>query len=269
MKARLRVAVCGLAGLLVSCTQEKRTMDRENITKAEGKVLFADTMGDNWQENWFLDGKKATVEHRDGGLYFAAGTVTKSEDPEEYHAHHAVLWTKQEFEGDLRITYEITRLDRGNYGTLLLYIQARGIGEPPYVEDIYAWRKLREVPIMSAYFNYMSLLHISYHHRLHARRYPADPAKGISLADTLLGEKQSNIDLAWGKPYKIVAEKKTPYLTFRILDGDTGQVLKEGTWDLSRNPENQEPRLIVKGRIGLRQMSTKQCLYRNFKVTQL
>jgi hypothetical protein len=48
---------------------------------------------------------------------------TNNDDREKFDAHHAVLWTKQEFEGDIRITYEFAK-----GGTSLLYIQAQGIG---------------------------------------------------------------------------------------------------------------------------------------------
>src|SRR6056297_398128 len=93
---------------------------------AETRILFEDPMTGDWRENWFLDGKKATLRNTENGLFFSAGTVTKRDDPVIYHAHHAVLWTQQEFEGDIQISYEMTRVDSSNYGTTLLYIQARG-----------------------------------------------------------------------------------------------------------------------------------------------
>lgn len=73
-------------------------------------------MTGNWRDNWFLDGEKATLNNSGNGLYFASGTVTKSQDPEEYHAHHAVLWTKQEFSGDILIRFDCTRVDTSSYG---------------------------------------------------------------------------------------------------------------------------------------------------------
>lgn len=118
-------------------------------------------MTGNWRDNWFLDGEKATLNNSGNGLYFASGTVTKSQDPEEYHAHHAVLWTKQEFSGDILIRFDCTRVDTSSYGVNNIYVHAQGIGEPPYVEAIYEWRGRRSVPIMSAYFTYMNALHIS------------------------------------------------------------------------------------------------------------
>ncbi|MGD1979958.1 MAG: hypothetical protein PVJ98_11235, partial [Akkermansiaceae bacterium] len=129
-------------------------------------------MTSNWRDNWFVDGKEVTLEHRDGGLFFSAGTVTKAMDPEEYHAHHAVLWTKSEFEGDLRITYEMTRVDQSGYGTTLLYLQAQGTGRGPYAKDISEWNKLREIPAMNLYFENMDLISLSFRENLRCKRYP-------------------------------------------------------------------------------------------------
>ncbi len=129
-------------------------------------------MTGDWRKNWFLDGKKATLRTTEEGLFFSAGTVTKSDDSVEYNAHHAVLWTRQEFEGDIKIRYEMTRVDDSDYGTTLLYIQARGIGTPPYVEDISAWKELREIPDMGIYFTYMDLLSLSFRENLRCKRYP-------------------------------------------------------------------------------------------------
>ena len=56
-----------------------------------GKMLFEDPMTGNWQEKWFLDGKKATLEHRDGGLCFFTppSNVDKNKDRATFDAHHA------------------------------------------------------------------------------------------------------------------------------------------------------------------------------------
>lgn len=76
------------------------SIEKQKPQKSESNVLFEDPKDGNWKENWFLDGKKALLINLDGGLYFSAGSVTKKDDPVEYNAHHAVLWTKEEFEGD-------------------------------------------------------------------------------------------------------------------------------------------------------------------------
>ena len=81
----------------LSCAQHQYTAD----STTESPVLFKDSLTGNWQEKWFLDGRKATVKTSEKGLFFSGGTITKLDDPQEYHAHHAVLWTHQIFEGDI------------------------------------------------------------------------------------------------------------------------------------------------------------------------
>jgi len=48
---------------LISCSSAQDPAD----------ILFEDSIAGNWQENWFLNGKKAVLEHRDGGLAFITG----------------------------------------------------------------------------------------------------------------------------------------------------------------------------------------------------
>jgi len=83
-------------------------------------VLFEDAMLNDWQEIWCLDGERAVLGHTLEGLWFFStpSMVNKRVDREKFDSHHAVLWTKQEFEGDIRITYEFAKR-----GTSLLYIQ--------------------------------------------------------------------------------------------------------------------------------------------------
>ena len=244
----------------------------------EGRVVFEDRMTGNWQDNWFLDGEEATLNNSEKGLYFASGTITKSDDREKYHAHHAVLWTKQEFSGDILIRFDCTRVDRSSYGVNIIYVQAQGIGEPPYVEDISEWRDIRAVPVMSKYFTYMNALHISYNvgdpetvSYIRCRRYPKQPEKGIGFGDTAIPPDYDDegAKMVPGKTFTIEVEKRGKILTFRTLDYETKELLKECVWDTTNNPEKQTPRLIKEGRIGLRQMSTKQNIYKNFEVIQL
>jgi hypothetical protein len=238
--------------------------------KEPTKVLFEDSMAADWQENWFLDGKKATVEHREGGLFFAGGTVTKAQDPEGYHAHHAVLWTKQVFEGDLRISYQMTPVDQPIYGNILLYIHAQGIGTPPYVEDIHEWRALREVPDMSIYFTYMNLLSLSFRDELRCRRYPWRNEKLEWYPNRGLIEPMvDSPPMIPGKTYEVLVESVGDSLRLRVVDQESGKPLAEHTWDTSRIDAAIQPRRLQKGRIGIRHMSTKQSIYRNFKVERL
>jgi len=72
-------------------------------------------------------------------------------------AHHVVLWTKQEFEGDLKTEYDYTRTDEAPNCVTILYIEATGSGEEPYAKDITKWNELRKVPAMTTYFRNKNL----------------------------------------------------------------------------------------------------------------
>lgn len=228
-------------------------------------------MSENWRENWFLDGREATVEHRDGGLYFAAGTVTKSDDPVEYNKHHAVLWTKEVYEGDLKISYEMTRMDDSTYGTTLLYIQAQGLGTPPYVEDISAWNELREVPDMGTYFTHMNLLSLSFRENLRLKRYPwlneelYEGPRGL-IPDMV---DYNGDGIRQGKTYGVEVEKRAESLKLKLVEKESGRVMIDHSWDTTQIPDGIEPKQIQKGRIGLRHMATRQFVYRDFKIEQL
>jgi hypothetical protein len=273
---------CAILLLLASCSGEGRNKSKTSpevndkrqgnpgANKTDTNILFEDPMTANWQENWFLDGQKATLEHRNGGLYFAGGTVTKKDDPKEYHAHHALLWTKQEFEGDLFISFEMTRVDTSNYGNTLIYIQAQGIGKAPYEEDISAWSERRTEPAMDKYFNYMNLLSISLRENIRCRRYPwNDVEKNVPFKGPLIEPMYDYGGIATGKTYRIEIEKITPILRLRLYDAESGNRLTECIWDTSVNTEDRKPHLIQKGRIGLRHMATKQFIYKNFTVKKI
>lgn len=233
------------------------------------KLLFEDPMTGDWRANWFLDGKEATLRNGEDGLYFAGGTIAKWHDPVKYHAHHAVLWTKREFAGDIRISFEMTRKDDGD-GATLLYIQARGVGKPPYVKDIREWSNLREIPAMSTYYASMDLLSISFREDLRLRRYPWTDKDGNSYPENGLVEPKLDYRvMAPGDSYFVEVEKRNPHLTLRLYSDDRGKPEVEHTWDTSTVSEGRDPPLIQEGRIGLRQMATRQFVYKNFTVEQL
>jgi hypothetical protein len=263
------IALCLLGSLLfASCTTEQNPSE----TQTNSTVLFEDSMMSDWQKNWWLEGRKATLEHRKEGLFFSGGTVTKSMDREEYHAHHAVLWTKQVFEGDIRITFEMTRIDTSNYGNTLLYILAQGIGTPDYPQDISTTRGTRDIPAMDKYFTYMDLLSLSFRKNLRARRYPlrsADP-DAEPVGDTVYPHVDY-IGMVPGKTYLVDVKKQGPSLTLRLSDKQTGEEYANHTWDMTQvgKEGNKTAPVLNKGRIGLRHMSTKQFIYKDFKVEQL
>jgi hypothetical protein len=232
------------------------------------KILFEDSMMSNWQEKWFLDGLEAIVEHKNQGLYFAGGTITKDDDPEQYHAHHAVLWTHQIFDGDIRIQYEMTRVDSSNYGNTLLYIQAQGIGTEPYVKDINQWNQLREIPNMSVYFEKMDLISVSFRENIRCKRYPWKDSNGEWYPKRGLIEPMLDYEgMIPGKRYSVEVEKRTSAITLRLFDAETKKLVTQNTWNLNQVAPELEP--VQKGRIGLRHMSTKRFIYRNFRVEQL
>ncbi len=262
---------------LTNCSQEKNDNSEQSetstqeITTTDSEILLNDSMLSDWQENWFLDGEKATLEHRPEGLYFAGGTVTKEQDPEEYHAHHALLWTKQEFEGDIRISYNWTQVDTSDYGAVLLYVQAQGIGVEPYAEDISKWSELRKISAMEKYFTNMNLISLSIRENVRCKRYPWFDREGNMFQAGGLIDPMVEYDgeVITGRTYQIVVEKRNPMVSMTMTDTVTGKAIINHTWDTSKVDERVEPKLVTKGRIGLRQMSTKQTIYKDFKVERL
>lgn len=236
-------------------------------------VLFEDSMTGDWEKNWFLDGATAIVTHEDDGLLFhspssGVSPVDKNKFRKKFDSHHAVLWTRQEFEGDIRISFELTRLevDWAN----LIYIHAQGIGTPPYTEDIYEWKELREVASMDKYFRYMNLMSLSLRGEIRCRRYPwFDVSKDLKYDDNLVEPMVPHEGLPAGKTYSVVIVKRKDTCTLRIREVDSDAFIIDYTWDLTDySPARQVP-YVEKGRIGLRQMGGNKALYRNFKVERL
>ncbi len=246
--------------------------ESEVIQEISSTILFEDSMTGDWQEKWFLDGKKATLRNSEAGLYFSGGTVTKPQDPEAYHAHHAVLWTKREFEGDLRISFEMTREDTSDYGNTLLYIHAQGLGTEAFPKDITQWNDFREISAMNKYFTNMELWSLSFRENIRARRYPlqsADP--DTEPVGGTVFPYVDYVGMIPGKTYRVLVEKRGPTMTLRLADKETGELYANHTWDMtvvSKDGKSRAP-VLEKGRIGLRHMSTKQFTYKNFKVEQL
>ena len=265
----------GLASalLLIPCSMNQATKAETPMDQPQGsEVLFEDRMAEDWQDNWFLDGQNAVVEHRDGGLAFVteASGVDKRVDRAAFDAQHAVLWTRQEFEGDIRISYTYTKLP-GCSWQKLIYVQARGIGEAPYVEDIYAWRGLREVASMSKYFTYMDLIALSLRDEIRCKRYPwSDVKRNVELESEFLPRADKK-GMEIGQELHVVVEKRKDSITLRITDVPTGEVAVDHAWDLTdeRVLADREPRFVEKGRIGIRQMGGHKILMRDFKVERL
>ncbi len=249
------------ATTLTSCImKEESEFDKVNNSK-EWTLKLDDSCTGNWQDNWFLDGLIATVENSEEGMNFKAG--------EEYgnDAHHAVLWTKESYEGDVKIEYNYTRTDTTTVNVNILYIQAQGIGTGEYDKDISKWNHLREVPHMWIYYKYMDPLHISYaafpmvnddpkNDYLRVRKYPID--EHISFDQMEVEPTFFNIELF--KPfvtYKVTVIKSAGKLYMDVKGDDRAECY---IWDISDKAQ------INYGRIGLRHMYTRASRYSDFKI---
>lgn len=225
----------------------------------EWNLVLSDTGTRNWRENWTLDGELATIENTEAGMNFSAGPEANND------AHHAVLWTKDTFAGDIRIEYDYVRTDEQNKYVNILYIQASGTAKGEYATDIAQWQHLRKVPAMRKYFENMNALHISYAafgnkgdglFYTRARRYPKPEVKSFKITQVEPSYDYKGF-IETGKKYHITAMKLGDYLYFEV-SGEGGSELF--TWDLSKT----DP--ILEGRIGLRHMYTRSARYSNFKI---
>lgn len=236
----------------------------DTIRKMDWNTVFIDTCTQNWHENWFIDGLRADVKNTDDGMILDAGAVAHD------HACHAVLWTKQEFAGDLKIEFSFTRLDTMTRWVNILYIQAMGIGESPYNNDITQWNNLRTIPYMRTYFEKMKLLHVSYaafdnssddpEDYIRARLYPVRPGCDFETETMLDGELTHTGMFEPGIVYHCTAFKTGTELLFEVSLSDGSGAIRCG-WEL---PKQGVPE---KGRIGLRQMWTRCSMYKDFKVS--
>lgn len=252
----LRLAL--FLGIFVSfgCTTKK-----DQSKNDQWKLTFSDSCTGDWQQNWFLDGEIATVENSSEGMNFSAGPINRDD------AHHAVLWTKKSFEGDIKIEYNYTRTDDQIVNVNILYIQATGIGTEGFDKDIYKWREFRKVAAMGKYYNYMKTIHISYaafpmvnedpeNDYIRVRRYPVTDSITFQQMEVPPSFERVNLFLP-NVTYKLTWEKVDDNLSLTVEgNGET----KEYSWDMSAFES------IVEGRIGLRHMYTRSAQYSDFKV---
>jgi hypothetical protein len=234
----------------------------EQAAAGNWQVAFSDPCTGDWRQHWFLDGEVGTVTTGPDGMTLTAGPEFKND------AHHMVLWTKQSFDGDLKIEYEYTRTDHETRCVNILYIQATGSGKGPYARDISQWNELRKVPAMETYFNHMNAYHLSYaafpnsgENRvsyLRARRYlpEGDGIKGTELAP----DYDPQGFFAEGVKHQITVIKKDRDLFLRVEKPD-----RVGHYHF-RNPRLPA---ITEGRVGLRHMFTRSARYRNFQINTI
>ncbi|MBC2603647.1 DUF1961 family protein [Puniceicoccus vermicola] len=232
----------------------------DELDRAEWNELFHDSGKENWEDKWFLDGEVAGVENTPYGMSFSAGPRFAN------NAHHAVLWTREQFEGDVKIEYNFTRTDFAERCVAILYVQATGPGEK---EDIVGWNDQRKVPNMSIYFNGMHTYHISYAafgnsfetdvQYIRARRYM--PGSESLEGTALPGDYDSTHLFQPGVPHQIsVIKRGGRELFMRIRNPETTVHLR---W------YNEDLPAIESGRIGIRHMATRSGLYSDFRVCGL
>jgi|TARA_B110000495_G_C22940846_1_gene550492 hypothetical protein len=263
MKTVLSLMVA--AAILCSCAkQEGMRMSAERTAfedaSAEAwKEIFSDSCTGDWKQQWFLDGEVGKVSTGPEGMELTAGPEFKND------AHHMVLWTKDVFEGDVKIEYDYTRLDSETNCVNILYIQATGSGEEPYVEDITEWSELRRVPAMRMYFDHMNLYHISYTafpndddttQYIRVRRYMPN-ATGLEGSDLEPDYFPEGL-FETGVPHKITVIKRDREILMRIQNSEQ---------DYYCHMTNPKLPTVLEGRIGLRHMFTRSARYKNFRIS--
>jgi hypothetical protein len=227
------------------------------------QLRFHDSGTEDWRAGWFVDGERADIRNTPAGMVFSAGPVAHD------NGSHSVLWTQQDFAGDVRIEFDYTRLDTITRFVNILYIQATGKQEGPFTEDITDWSHLRQVPYMSCYFNNMELLHISFaafgnkddndEDYVRARRYPARPDRPFGETD--LPPDNFNTGLFRpGQTYHCRAVKTDADLFFQVQGEQDGGLFHWALGDVAP---------LSHGRIGIRHMWTRCSRYADFKVWTL
>jgi hypothetical protein len=116
----------------------------------------------------------------------------------------------------------------------------------------------------------MDLLSLSFRENLRCKRYPWTDSTGeLYPGGGLIEPMRDYSGIIPGETYDVVVEKKGVSLTVHVVNSETGKLVERYTWDTSKIADGIEPRMILKGRIGLRHMATKQFIYRNFRVEKL
>lgn len=225
--------------------------------------VFFDSGAENWQEQWFLDGEKAGIKNTPSGMVFSAGPLAND------NRSHAVLWTKKSFTGDIKLEFDYTRVDDINNAVNILYIQATGIGEPPYLKDIAAWSHLRAIPAMEKYFSHMNLLHISYAayslndeinklDYVRARQYPVRAGEDFNSTTALFPNYENTGLFKPGVKYHFTVIKSGNDLFMKIENQEGSKLFH---WDTVKFSA------ITEGRIGIRHMWKRCSQYANVQVS--
>lgn len=254
-----------LSVMLLPIAMTLMTPEESAFSVANGEnwtEVFYDEGTADWEQHWFLDSEVGSVENTADGMQLTAGPRFKND------AHNMVLWTKQSFEGDLKIEYDYTRLDFETRGVCILYIQATGSGKGPYAKDISQWNEMRRVPAMREYFNHMNLFHISYAAfpndedttmYIRGRRYMPETGQGLQGTDLQPDYFPEGL-FEPGVLHHITVIKKGQDILMKIENPEQTYYCKMSNLDLPP---------VDEGRIGLRQMFTRSARYKNFTVSAL
>ncbi len=217
------------------------------------KTTFEDPCTSDWKEKWFLDGEVGTVTNSPKGMELKSGP------DHENDAHHMVLWTKDSFEGDLKIDYDFTRLNPDSFGVFIIYIQATGCGDEGFDKDITKWSDHRKVPGMGKYFRNMDTYHVSYAcGYIRGRRYNTE-VKRMNGHSELTPDFEDIHDIfQTGVPHKLTFIKTEREILMRVSSEKNTRYFQM---------TNDKWPVVTGGRIGLRQMYTKWGRYANFKIS--
>ena len=236
----------------------------QEATKQHWKSVFTDDFKSAWQKNWSLDGQKAELKNTKKGLLYKAGATPASD------ADHAVLWTKESFEGDIRVEFDFTKKDDATKFVNILYLFAEGSGVGAYDKDILKWSDLRTVPAMKTYFEHMNAFHISFAafendnldtnaDYIRARRYM--PERGKGLNGTYLKPDYLRTGLfRTGVLHHITVIRSGDTIFMQIKNAEKEYLCR---WKTSEFPA------LKSGRIGLRLMGSRVSEFGNFKVFEL
>ena len=231
------------------------------LIRQDWKPAFEDPCTGDWKQKWTLDGEIATVTNTKSGMELKAGPEARND------AHHAVLWTKDSFKGDVKIEYTYTPTDEHFQFVTILYIQATGSGKEGFDADISKWADFRKAPSMRSYYNNMNLYHISYN------AYGAEKAAGKDYirGRRYMGTKKlkgTELDNEYhetgffkpGVPHQITVIKRDKEVFMHIQ--------ADGKEKLCHFVNSKFP-AVTEGRIGLRHMFTRSARYKDFKVSTL
>jgi len=246
----------------IAC-QNKRVQD---LPWEKSKLLFEDPGTGSWQDQWMLDGQRAQVINTQQGMELVAGPERGND------TCHAVLWTKQSFQGNICIEYDYTRTDTTSRVVNILYFHASGKGDADYPADIALWNDKRVVPHMRTYFNNMHTYHISYaafpysndsinNDYIRLRRYnPND--KGLEGTD-VPGDHYKTGLFKPGVSYHIQVFRHNNQIEMHIQNNQLASEQLICKWDASVFPPCES------GRIGFRHMYTRNARYKNIEVWEI